>query len=73
MVILGEAHLLLKEDPRKIYPSTAELQAQTDRDIQRQNIETARTNAHVEGLTFIIIGLVPIALAGEILIHRYLT
>jgi hypothetical protein len=70
---LGDDHLILQEDPLKIYPLTAELQAQTDRDIQRQNIETAKTNAHVEGLTYIIIGLVPIALSGEILIHRYLT
>ena len=60
------------DQPLTIYPATAELQAQTDRDIQRQNIETVRTSSHVEGLTLVIIGLTPIGIFMELIIRRFL-
>jgi hypothetical protein len=49
---------ILKGHPIKIYPVSAQYQTDTDRDIRKQNIETAKSNSHVEGLTFVIIGLV---------------
>lgn len=59
-----------KENPVTIYPSADQFQAQTNRDTQRQNIETAKTNAHVEGLTFVIIGIIPLSMFIQIFIDR---
>jgi hypothetical protein len=71
--VFQNSTFILDKSPLMIYPATAELQAQTDRDIQRQNIESARTNSHVEGLTFVIISLVPLGIFMETIVHRFLT
>lgn len=48
-----------------IYPYTAKLQAETNRAIQIQALETDTSNNVVEGLTLILAGLVPIGLVIE--------
>lgn len=65
--------LAYKELPLIIHPATEKLQADTNRNTLLQNIETAKSSSHVEGLTYVIIGLVFVALSFEIPIHRYLT
>lgn len=48
-----------------IYPYTAKLQAETDRAVQRQVLESEITNDTIGGLTWIIVGLVPLGLVAE--------
>lgn len=49
----------------------SKIQADTDRDIQLQNLESEKTNGHVEGLSVIIIGLIPIGFGIEFFIERH--
>jgi len=49
----------------KIYPYTAKLQAETDRAVQRQVLESEITNDTIGGLTWVIVGLVPLGLVTE--------
>lgn len=55
-----------------IAPHMNRLQADTDLDIQRQNLETIKSNANVEALTWVIIGLIPIGFIIETFIHGYI-
>ncbi len=60
---------VLREHPLKIYPRTAELQVYTDRDLRQQIIESTKTNDVITGLTWIIVGLIPIGFVVEFLIE----
>lgn len=48
-----------------IYPYTAKLQAETDRAIQRQALESDTTNNLISGLTLLLAGFVPMGLVIE--------
>ncbi len=54
-----------------IAPHISKLQADTDLEIQRQNLENIKSNANVETLTWVIIGLIPIGFIIETVIHGY--
>ena len=47
------------------------LQAQTNRDLIKQIHSSDLTNAKIEGLTIIIIGLIPLGFVAEIVIERW--
>lgn len=63
---MGSSNILFTVDS-----PVAILQAQTDRDLIKQSHESDKTNSHVEGLTWIIIGLIPIGIVGEIAVQRW--
>ncbi len=63
---MGNSNILFTVDS-----PVAILQAQTDRDLISQSHESDKTNSHVEGLTWIIIGLIPIGIVGEIVVERW--
>ena len=65
------ALFILKDQPLIINPATAEFQAQTNRDIQRQIIESGRINERVEALTLILIGLMVVGFSAETVLHRF--
>jgi len=68
-----------KDDVLTLEPILSKLQSDTDRAILSQTIQSEKvtkaqytTNDTVEGLTWVLIGLVPIGFAVEIVIVRYL-
>ncbi|HYL66976.1 MAG TPA: hypothetical protein VEU72_07460 [Nitrosopumilaceae archaeon] len=63
---------IYQQDPLIIHPQVDELQAQTDRDIQKQNIDSTESNAYVFGLTVVIIGFILIGLPLEFIVHGWL-
>ena len=65
------ALFILKDQSLIINPATAEFQAQTNRDIQRQNIESGRINERVEALTLVLVGLMVVGFSAETVLHRF--
>ena len=62
---------ILKEQALILNPATAEFQAETNRDIQRQNIESGRLDTRVEALTLILVGLGVVGFSTETILHRF--
>ncbi len=54
-----------------IYPHTAKLQADTNRDMINQIFETSKTNNIVEGLSWIVVAWIPLGFAYEIYRLRF--
>ncbi|MGC1708836.1 MAG: hypothetical protein WA799_03430 [Nitrosotalea sp.] len=55
-----------------VAPHLDKLQADTDLDIQKQNLQSIKSNNNVEVLTWLIIALIPIGFMIELIIHGYL-